>query len=275
MAAVDRCAHRSTRLSIGWIEGDSSAARTTVGGTRRRGSASRSRRLPTVRCPSQRCVETFEAAVAYDLVWVRIDRTADTEDPRAPGVGRRRRCGWSRARPTRGRRRRCGGSRTSSTSRTSPGCTTARSGAATNRCRRARHRTRRRRAAVPLRPTRDAGRARGAVRPFAVPHADAVHGRHRVPSRHRCAAPPLDDRVAARRALVPLVLVHLARRRSRRRRRAASRVPTDRPRRGRARRVQSGSAGDGARTRLRASVRTDRVSIEYRRWLCELAESRS
>ena len=38
----------------------------------------------TVRCRSRQCVETFEAALAYDLVWVRLDAAAGTTIPANP-----------------------------------------------------------------------------------------------------------------------------------------------------------------------------------------------
>ena len=84
MAAVDRCAHRSTRLSIGWIEDDS--VRCAYHGWRYspEGDCVEIPSTPEGPLPTQRCVETFDAAIEYDLVWVRLDTTADTTIPAHP-----------------------------------------------------------------------------------------------------------------------------------------------------------------------------------------------
>jgi phenylpropionate dioxygenase-like ring-hydroxylating dioxygenase large terminal subunit len=87
LAAVDRCPHRSTRLSIGWIEPDS--LRCAYHGWRY-GSAGECVEIPSTPAgplPVQRCLETFDAAFAYDLVWVRLDGAAGTAIPAHPAWG--------------------------------------------------------------------------------------------------------------------------------------------------------------------------------------------
>ena len=277
MAAVDRCPHRSTRLSIGLDRSATrSAARTTAGGTR----------------PTGECVE------------IPVDPRRSAPGRAVPRDVRRR----GRVRPRVGAARRLG--RHDDPRATRRGTTTsmrvldgravhvADLGAAPGReLRRPRAlRLGARRHARPPRRTGSAGpggraastascastttrptmaaRARGAVRPLALPHADAVHGRHRVPPRHRRAPPPLDDRVAARRA--------------------------DRAARSGSSSRDDDLDGDDAPhlafqqvildedepvvcnqdppelvldPGFELSVRTDRVSIEYRRWLRELVDA--
>ena len=89
MAAVDRCPHRSTRLSVGWIEPGS--IRCAYHGWRysTAGECVEIPATPDGPLPVGPCLETFEVEVAYDIVWVRLDGSAGTTDPREPGVGRR------------------------------------------------------------------------------------------------------------------------------------------------------------------------------------------
>jgi phenylpropionate dioxygenase-like ring-hydroxylating dioxygenase large terminal subunit len=84
MAAVDRCPHRSTRLSIGWIEPGS--LRCAYHGWRysAQGECVEIPATPRGPLPVQQCVETFEATSAYDLIWVRLDGTAGTSVPAHP-----------------------------------------------------------------------------------------------------------------------------------------------------------------------------------------------
>ena len=84
MAAVDRCPHRSTRLSIGSIE--DGAIRCAYHGWRysTAGECVEIPATPGGPLPVGRCLETFEVVVAYDLVWVRFDDRAGTTIPANP-----------------------------------------------------------------------------------------------------------------------------------------------------------------------------------------------
>ena len=187
-AIADRCLHRSTRLSVGWVDERHvplRLPRLALGGRRalRRDPVHARRPDPAEGVhPDVRGRRRLRPRVGAPR------RFGRHGDPGLPGVGRRRPCGSSRASRTRGRPRRPGGSRTSSTSRTSPGCTTARWGAATHpvpplpQIRReaascASSTTRR---TWPPRPRRCSGYSR-----YRMPIP--LHRRHRVPARHRCA----------------------------------------------------------------------------------------
>jgi vanillate O-demethylase monooxygenase subunit len=84
MAAVDRCPHRSTRLSVGWVE---------PGGMRcayhgwRYSTAGECVEIPSTPggpLPVGPCLETFSVQLAYDLVWVRLVGSAGTSIPVHP-----------------------------------------------------------------------------------------------------------------------------------------------------------------------------------------------
>lgn len=81
---TNRCPHRSTRLSVGWIEGD--GIRCAYHGWRfdRDGRCVEIPAVPDAPIPARACVESFEAAERYGLVWVRLDNTADTTVPACP-----------------------------------------------------------------------------------------------------------------------------------------------------------------------------------------------
>jgi len=84
MAAVNRCPHRSTRLSLGRVESDS--IRCAYHGWRYSpaGECVEIPATPDGPLPVGRCLETFEVAMLYDLVWVRIDGAAGTVVPANP-----------------------------------------------------------------------------------------------------------------------------------------------------------------------------------------------
>jgi vanillate O-demethylase monooxygenase subunit len=81
---ADRCAHRSTRLSIGWIEGES--VRCAYHGWRWApdGSCLEVPAMPDGPVPPRARVDGYQAKVAYDLVWVRLDDAAGTSIPANP-----------------------------------------------------------------------------------------------------------------------------------------------------------------------------------------------
>jgi phenylpropionate dioxygenase-like ring-hydroxylating dioxygenase large terminal subunit len=84
MAAEDRCPHRSTRLSVGTIEPGS--IRCAYHGWRysAAGECVEIPATPDGPFPVGACLPTFEVDVAYDLVWVRIDGSAGTTIPTQP-----------------------------------------------------------------------------------------------------------------------------------------------------------------------------------------------
>jgi len=84
MAAVDRCPHRSTRLSVGFAEPGS--IRCAYHGWRysARGECVEIPATPEGPLPLGQCLQTFDVAVAYDLVWVRLDPAAQTTIPANP-----------------------------------------------------------------------------------------------------------------------------------------------------------------------------------------------
>jgi len=84
LATTDRCPHRSTRLSIGWIENDS--VRCAYHGWRydAAGACVEIPSTPDGPLPASPCLESFAVEVAYDLVWVRIDGAAGTTIPACP-----------------------------------------------------------------------------------------------------------------------------------------------------------------------------------------------
>jgi vanillate O-demethylase monooxygenase subunit len=82
----DRCLHRSTRLSLGWVDGGAIQCayhgwRWDAGG-RCVGIPS----LPEGPLPARR-IASYRSHVAYGLVWVLLDETSDAELPACPPVG--------------------------------------------------------------------------------------------------------------------------------------------------------------------------------------------
>ncbi len=81
---TDRCPHRSTRLSVGWIEGD--GIRCAYHGWRfgADGHCVEIPAVPDAPISSRACVDAFEATAAYGLVWARLDPSAGTALPCCP-----------------------------------------------------------------------------------------------------------------------------------------------------------------------------------------------
>ena len=80
----DRCIHRSTRLSVGRIEAD--GLRCAYHGWLYAADG-RCREIPSMPdhpIPADCRVRAYDAAVAYDLVWVRLDSSVDTRIPGCP-----------------------------------------------------------------------------------------------------------------------------------------------------------------------------------------------
>ena len=83
-ALTDRCIHRSTRLSIGWVE--DGTVRCAYHGWRwsDQGRCVEIPSMPDGPIPPKACIPAYEAEVAYGLVWVRIDAAAGTAIPSHP-----------------------------------------------------------------------------------------------------------------------------------------------------------------------------------------------
>ena len=81
IALADRCVHRSTRLSVGEVVGDT--LRCAYHGWRYDGSG-RCVDIPSMPdgpIPTRACVASYSATIAYDLVWVRLDDSWPTDVP--------------------------------------------------------------------------------------------------------------------------------------------------------------------------------------------------
>ncbi|MCU1459916.1 MAG: hypothetical protein JWL73_4008, partial [Actinomycetia bacterium] len=85
VAFIDRCPHRSTRLSVGWIEppdaaGEPASLRCAYHGWRygSDGHCFDVPAMPDGPIPPRACAQSFDAEIAYDLVWVRIDPAGGT-----------------------------------------------------------------------------------------------------------------------------------------------------------------------------------------------------
>jgi vanillate O-demethylase monooxygenase subunit len=83
-AVADRCLHRSTRLTVGWV--DDGAIRCAYHGWRWDGDG-RCVEIPAMPegpIPPKACIPSYDAEVAYGLVWVRLDGSAGTRIPACP-----------------------------------------------------------------------------------------------------------------------------------------------------------------------------------------------
>lgn len=87
VALDDRCVHRSTRLSVGWV--DHACLRCAYHGWAFDGSGAcvDIPALPDGPIPPRARVGGYEVTVAYDLVWVRLDGTVDTVVPACDAFG--------------------------------------------------------------------------------------------------------------------------------------------------------------------------------------------
>jgi phenylpropionate dioxygenase-like ring-hydroxylating dioxygenase large terminal subunit len=86
VALLDRCLHRSTRLSVGWVDGD--AIRCAYHGWRWAGDG-RCVEIPSAPAtpiPARFCQKAFEVEERYGFVWVRLDRRFPTSIPAMPAA---------------------------------------------------------------------------------------------------------------------------------------------------------------------------------------------
>ena len=114
VAFPDRCLHRSTKLSVGCVE--SEGLRCAYHGWLydAEGACIEIPAMPDRPIPNGFRLTRYDAAFAYDLLWVRLDSSAGTSIPGCP-PGATVISGAYRAPRTRGPHRPRGGSRTSST----------------------------------------------------------------------------------------------------------------------------------------------------------------
>ena len=88
VAIGNRCIHRSARLSVGWVDG--CAVRCAYHGWAF-GADGRCREIPSMPdgpIPERACVPSFEAVERYGFVWVRLDPGAGTSVPAHPAFDR-------------------------------------------------------------------------------------------------------------------------------------------------------------------------------------------
>jgi phenylpropionate dioxygenase-like ring-hydroxylating dioxygenase large terminal subunit len=86
VALADRCPHRSTRLSVGQIDGD--CLRCAYHGWAF-GASGRCVDIPSMPdgpVPARAAVDTYDARVEHGLVWVRLDSSVDTRVPACPAL---------------------------------------------------------------------------------------------------------------------------------------------------------------------------------------------
>jgi vanillate O-demethylase monooxygenase subunit len=84
VALVDRCPHRSTRLSVGSVEGDCLRCAYHGWAFAAGGRCVEVPSMPDGPIPGRAAVPAFSATIAYDLVWVRLDDRAGTSVPACP-----------------------------------------------------------------------------------------------------------------------------------------------------------------------------------------------
>ncbi|MHB1582135.1 MAG: Rieske 2Fe-2S domain-containing protein [Acidimicrobiales bacterium] len=84
-AFSDRCPHRGSSLSLGWLEKDTIRCRYHGWCFDSTGACTEVPSLAAGEAiPARARLSTYDCQVAYDLVWVRMDGSANTEIPRFP-----------------------------------------------------------------------------------------------------------------------------------------------------------------------------------------------
>jgi vanillate O-demethylase monooxygenase subunit len=86
VALTDRCPHRSTRLSVGEVDGDCIRCAYHGWAFGPDGRCVDVPSMPGGPIPGRAAVDAFDATVAHGLVWVRLDRTVDTAVPACPAL---------------------------------------------------------------------------------------------------------------------------------------------------------------------------------------------
>lgn len=88
VALGDRCPHRSAKLSVGWVDGDHIRCAYHGWAFRADGRCTEIPAMPDGPIPERACVAGHEADERYGLVWVRIDGSAGTAIPAHPAFDR-------------------------------------------------------------------------------------------------------------------------------------------------------------------------------------------
>jgi phenylpropionate dioxygenase-like ring-hydroxylating dioxygenase large terminal subunit len=86
VALADRCPHRSTRLSVGVVDGDCVRCAYHGWAFGAEGRCVDIPSMPDGPIPGRAAVDALEATVEHGLVWVRLDGTVDTSVPACPAL---------------------------------------------------------------------------------------------------------------------------------------------------------------------------------------------
>lgn len=87
VALADRCPHRSTRLSVGEVDGDCLRCAYHGWAFDEGGRCVDIPSMPDGPVPARATVDSFDAVVEHGLVWVRLDGRVDTQVPACPALG--------------------------------------------------------------------------------------------------------------------------------------------------------------------------------------------
>ena len=87
-ALADRCIHRSARLSVGWVDGTTVRCAYHGWAFGAHGRCIEIPSMPDGPIPERACVPSAEAQERYGLVWVRLDPSAGTTIPAHPAFER-------------------------------------------------------------------------------------------------------------------------------------------------------------------------------------------
>ncbi len=85
LALTDRCPHRSARLSVGWVDGETVRCAYHGWTFDETGRCTDIPSMPDGPIPERACVASYGATERHGLVWVRLDSRADTVIPAHPG----------------------------------------------------------------------------------------------------------------------------------------------------------------------------------------------
>ncbi len=88
LALADRCLHRSTRLSVGSVDGESIRCAYHGWKWAANGRCVEIPSMPGTPVPERACVPAYEVEERYGLVWVRLDGSAGTAIPAHPAFDR-------------------------------------------------------------------------------------------------------------------------------------------------------------------------------------------
>jgi len=88
VALADRCVHRSARLSVGWVDGDTVRCGYHGWAYGADGRCNEIPSMPGSPVPARACVPSYEVSEQYGLVWVRLDGRARTSIPAHPSYER-------------------------------------------------------------------------------------------------------------------------------------------------------------------------------------------